>query len=68
MVSHTSAWSTVQRQAVIIINYVIIITTLKTQKETENKYSFILKVEINNIKSTKHEFNTLRTGDADLHF
>ena len=56
MVSHTSAWSTVQRQAIIIINNVIIITALKTQKETEDKYSRIVNVELNNIRSIEHEF------------
>jgi len=58
MVSHTSAWSTVQRQAIIIINNVIIITTLKTQKETEDKYSCIVNVELNNIRSKKHDFKS----------
>jgi hypothetical protein len=52
MVSYASAWSIVQRQAIIIIiNNVIIITTLKTQKETEDKYSCIVNVELNNIRS-----------------
>lgn len=53
MVSYTSAWSTVQRQAImiiIIINNVIVITILKTQKETEDRYSCILNVELNNIE------------------
>jgi alpha-N-acetylglucosamine transferase len=58
MVSYTSAWSTVQRQAVIIINNVIIITTLKTQKETKDKYLCIVNVELNNIRSIKHEFKS----------
>ena len=57
MVSYTSAWSTVQRQDIIIIIInVIIITTLNTQKETEDKYSCIVKVELNNISSMKHQF------------
>lgn len=58
MVSYTSAWSTVQQQAVIIINNVIIITTLKTQKETKDKYLCIVNVELNNIRSIKHEFKS----------
>jgi len=58
MVSYTSAWSTVQRQAIIIINNVIIITTLKTQKETQDKYSCIANVELKNIRSMKHDFKS----------
>jgi uncharacterized protein YxeA len=54
----------VQRQAIIIIiiiiiiNNVIIITTLKTRKETEDKYSSIVKVELNNIRSIKRDFKS----------